>query len=529
MNAFPNALYENNLQPLVSKMNLLGKAFATVNLVSLISASSNPTGGTGVESVRVSVPSDSASESKSDDNNLSALNRGSDDALNSFYISHLQSEEYVRYFGHRVIHDDEYGRLIARLPQPMCFGASHEPLERIGSSDLPTHPSESLSTTEAPRSLLRGVLTDDGSSTTQEPTSTTEEATISGIVEVVPAISSSEEETTGATIFAVDYPFDDIPVDDYIVSTASRLDRIRADLELIKHAQHMRAALTTAFAPVNVALYILNMDVSRESRCDTRDCADFSSILEQTHYRMALIFYRSLVIETEGDVLAYPVERTRAELASLETVLNGLWLVAEARARMLHQPCRPMMRGLAGVIQSNADGGVNIHGVDVPPEVVDACCSCLWACVMSCIRRFTPTTTTTTTTTTPLLTTSTLSPAEIQRKEQLSQFMTSTAADIDNLLINVGMVSATSDSEIVEAMRTLRSEFMTKFAAITRGITANAPIGYDVTPVQTILLKLNDLYATNTSFAEWATLRKGIMQSINELRTEMYKLRAANV
>jgi hypothetical protein len=227
------------------------------------------------------------------------------------------------------------------------------------------------------------------------------------------------------------------------------------------------------------------------------------------------------------------LEDEQAQFRRLGSLIKGLEAVVETRMRMLaEERCgggRPMMRAAARIIQSNEDGGITVHGVDVPPEVVDMCCSCIWACVMNCIRRFTPTTTTTTTSTTTTTLAPTPSPAEVQRKEQLGQFLTVTTADVDTLLINVGMVDATSDEAVATAIRDLRADFMTKFASITRGITANAPPGYDSSPIQAILLKLTDLYATGSSVAEWPNLRKGIMQSISDLRSEMYKLRAANV
>jgi hypothetical protein len=284
-------------------------------------------------------------------------------------------------------------------------------------------------------------------------------------------------------------------------------------------------------------MYLLKIDIEARSICDNQDCIDWRLVLDQTHLRFVL---RPLT-GTESARLM------KKNILAISGLLETCY-ICSANGAAIFRVARggaPMMRGsvAATMLDVATDltngGGANLGGVDVPEEVVveayQVGCLCLSACLRCIANRFTTTTTTTTTlpttittmTTTTTTATTTSGVATIAQREQFEKFITTTMEGIDELAFQVGVTSARTDVDLESSMKALQANFMAKFTAILRGLSVTTT--GDVAAVQDILFEINDQFTSHVTAAEWPALRKKIMKSISNFRSELYKIRLAFV
>jgi hypothetical protein len=157
-----------------------------------------------------------------------------------------------------------------------------------------------------------------------------------------------------------------------------------------------------------------------------------------------------------------------------------------------------------------AAGGATGIAIEVGLEV-----GC-W-CIQQCIRyyRNRSTTTTTTTSSTP----STIAAWILEgKRKQLDQFLSTANSNLDEIMVKVGTVSASSDSELESRISSLRTESMVKIVAITKGIMSFTESTFDPTEVLETAFRVSDFLSQRHTTDDWAQMKRQILVTVVKLR-----------
>jgi hypothetical protein len=410
----------------------------------------------------------------------------------AFYISHLSSGEYLEYAKGMVKPKREFDVLYDRLLAPLILEfTDDESFEDDVGPRLSTDSAaarDSMSHDVSPvSSSSPAVFESDGNITTNSPAVVPDATTRVVQVTKQPVVRIPSPRPRGPVRF-------DIPEGDYILTIGPRIREIILALKSIQGSNWIEfsRSMKAAVLPVNYSLFLLHMDVSRESECATQDCIGAREIIAQIHFRMVRLFASGV----EGSLAD-----VSSEIAILKEALKGLWIGTMWMSEVFGGRC-------CRTFDQYAQNDVG----QVPP-VMD--------CLSFCSFRRTTTTSTTTLSPTP-------SPAELERRSRLGAFLADTSSDLDNLLYEIGVVIS-SVSGLAPAMQSLRVKVVTKFLEIDRGIEAYSPAGYTLTTPRSIILKINGLCSRLVNVTDWSELRDELVHNIAAFRKELYRLRVANV
>jgi hypothetical protein len=275
-----------------------------------------------------------------------------------------------------------------------------------------------------------------------------------------------------------------------------RLDDFIASRDVFDRLESMLGLDPKPYPPssdINLQLYYLHTDLTQRSACPNLESRVFRKLIEQLHYQLTI----AVVDNTQVAALAPVIKFLHQNVEQLE---RG--------AESLAHPPRPMFM-MAPIV------------LLVAPIVAEVGCWCLGRCIRYYRDRTSTTTTTTTTTTTP----STIAAWIIEgQRRQMEQFIAIANSDLDEIMIKIGTVSGTDYEREIGA---LRSTFVMKIMAITKGMVANGGSSFDPTSTLESSFRITELLSKSHEISEWQSVRTEILSMVSKLRSELFSIRTS--